>query len=115
MNQYYVTLGASLPIPLSPAEAIAAGNTGAFDYYLKEAFAPLPEEPTPEQTYQWGEMEQPLTAEGMRLMMDFVDWQESGQQQPYMMKIPGTEDEYMPINNWSEFQTATEVSNNFKN
>ena len=69
MNQYYVTLGASLPIPLSPAEAIAAGNTGAFDYYLKEAFAPLPEEPTPEQTYQWGEMEQPLTAEGMSCLL----------------------------------------------
>ena len=118
MNQYYVTLGASLPIPLGPAEAIAAGNTGAFDYYLEEAFAPLPEEPTPESTYQFGGMEEPLTAEGMRLMMEYGDWLGAGQQPPLMMAVPGQVDEegnptaYLPIEDWNDFKLQQEIANN---
>lgn len=116
MNQYYVTLGASLPIPLSPEEAIAAGNTGAFDYYLDEAFAPLPEEPVPDPVYSLAGGTIEGTEDQIRLMMDVEKWLSGGQPQGIEVPLPGQFDSEgnpitMTIDSIQEFQTWSEINN----
>ena len=116
MNQYYVTLGASLPIPLSPEEAIAAGNTGAFDYYLDEAFAPLPEEPVPDPVYSLAGGTIEGTEDQIRLMMDVDRWLSGGQPQGVQVELPGQFDsEGNPITMTAEdlqdYVTWLEINN----
>ena len=116
MNQYYVTLGASLPIPLGPAEAIAAGNTGAFDYYLDEAFAPLPEEPVPDPVYSLAGGTIEGTEDQIRLMMDVDKWLSGGQPQGVQVELPGQFDSEgnpvtMTAEDLQDYVTWLEINN----
>ena len=116
MNQYYVTLGASLPIPLGAQEAIAAGNTGAFDYYLDEAFAPLPEEPVPDPVYSLAGGTIEGTEDQIRLMMDVDKWLSGGQPQGVQVELPGQFDSEgnpvtMTAEDLQDYVTWLEINN----
>ena len=117
MNQYYVTLGASLPIPLGAQEAIAAGNTGAFDYYLKEAFAPLPEEPAQDPVYSLAGGSIEGTEDQIRLMMDVEKWLSGDQPQGVDVPLPGQFDSEgnpvtMTAEDLQDYVTWLEINNN---